>query len=78
MAVSREEPYGCEPEWINAIANNPGIFFVNDGGVVEECLNKKKCNEVEQADQFGIEIALETLDAESAPVYLNGGNLVVR
>ncbi|NHA13987.1 hypothetical protein [Thioalkalivibrio sp. XN279] len=73
-----EEPYGCEPEWINAIANNPFIFFVNDGGVVLECLNKKKCKEVEQADQFGIEIALESLDAESDPVYLNGGNLVVR
>jgi hypothetical protein len=68
----------CEPEWINAIPNNPFIFFVNDGGVIEECLNKKKCKEVEQPDQFGIEIAIEALDAESEPVYLNGGNLVVR
>jgi hypothetical protein len=72
------DPYGCEPEWINAIPNNPFIFFVNDGGVVLECLNKKKCKEVEQADQFGIEIALESIPAESNPVYLNGGNLVVR
>ena len=68
----------CEPEWINAIANNPFVFFVNDGGIVEECLNKKKCKEVEGPDQFGIRIELETLDAESEPVYLNGGNLVVR
>jgi hypothetical protein len=72
------DPNGCEPEWINAIPNNPFIFFVNDGGVVLECLNKKKCKEVEQADQFGIEIALESIPAESDPVYLNGGNLVVR
>ena len=72
------DEYGCEPEWINAIPYNPFIFFVNDGGVIEECLNKKKCKEVEQPDQFGIEIAPETLDAESAPLYLNGGNLVVR
>jgi hypothetical protein len=73
-----EEPYGCEPEWTNAIANNPFIFFVNDGGVVLECLNKKKCKEVEKPDQFGIQIDLESVPAESDPVYLNGGNLVVR
>jgi hypothetical protein len=72
------EPYGCEPEWINAIPNNPFIFFVNDGGMVEECLNKKKCKEVELTDQFGIEIAIENVSGESDPVYLNGGSLVVR
>ena len=73
-----ESEYGCEPEWINAIPNNPFIFFVNDGGIIEECLNKKKCKEVVQPDQFGIEIAIENVSGESAPVYLNGGNLVVR
>lgn len=71
------EEYGCEPEWINAIPNNAFIFFVNDGGIVEECL-KKKCREVELPDQFGIEIAIENISGETDPVDLSGGNLVVR
>ena len=72
------ELYGCEQEWINAIPNNAFIFFVNDGGIVEECLNKKKCREVELPDQFGIEIAIENVSGETDPVDLSGGNLIVR
>jgi len=68
----------CSQEWINGVADTPFAFFVNDGGTSRECLNKKKCKEVEKPDQFGIRIDLESLDAESDPVYLNGGNLVVK
>jgi len=72
------QEYGCEPEWINAIPSNAFVFFVNDGGIVEECLNKKKCKEVELPDQFGIAIAIENVSGETDPVDLSGGNLVVR
>jgi hypothetical protein len=68
----------CGQEWVNRSPNTPFLFYVNDGGTSRECLNKKKCKEVEKPDQFGIEIELETVPAESSPVYLNGGNLVVK
>ena len=68
----------CGQEWINGIANTPFVIFVNDGGTSRECLNKKKCKEVEKPDQFGIQIDYESIPAESDPLYLNGGNLVVR
>ena len=48
------------------------------GGTSPECVSKKKCEDVDKPDQFGIEIAFESIPAESKPVYLNGGNLVVR
>jgi hypothetical protein len=68
----------CGTEWINPSPNTPFVILVNDGGTSRECVSKKKCKEVEKPDQFGIEIALESIPAESAPVYLNGGNLVVK
>ena len=68
----------CGQEWVNPSANTPFLFFANDGGTSRECLNKNKCKEVEKPDQFGIRIELESVPAESEPVYLNGGNLVVK
>jgi hypothetical protein len=68
----------CGLEWINPSPNTPFVIFVNDGGTSRECVSKKKCKDVEKPDQFGIEIELESIPAESDPVYLNGGNLVVR
>lgn len=68
----------CGIEWINASPNTPFVFFVNDGGTERQCVGKKNCKEVEKPDQFGIEILLESIPAESGPVYLNGGNLVVK
>ena len=74
----------CGLEWINPSPNTPFIFFANDGGTSRECIGKKKCKEVEKPDQFGIQISLEALDAESESgatedlFYLNGGNLVVK
>jgi hypothetical protein len=65
-------------EWINPSPNTPFVIFVNDGGTSRECVGKKKCKEVEKPDQFGIQIELESVPAESDPVYLNGGNLVVK
>jgi hypothetical protein len=64
--------------WINPIPHTPFVIFVNDGGTSRECVSKKKCKDVEKPDQFGIQMELESVPAESYPVYLNGGNLVVR
>lgn len=69
----------CGLEWVNPTPNTPFVLFVNDGGTSRECVGKKRnCKDVEKPDQFGIQIELETLDAESDPLYLSGGNLIVR
>jgi hypothetical protein len=68
----------CGQEWVNPSPNTPFLFYAKDGGTSRECVSKKKCKDVEKPDQFGIRIELESVPAESDPVYLNGGNLVVK
>lgn len=68
-------------EWVNG---RPVMFTfrANDGGTGKVCTTNAKgkttCKDVAKPDAFGIEIDQETVDAESGPVLLMGGGLVVK
>jgi hypothetical protein len=73
------EPYEyCGMEWVNPEPVN-FLFVTHDGGSSKECKGKgNKCKDVLKPDEFGMSIDLVAIDAETDPIELHGGNLVVR
>ena len=73
------EPYEyCGTEWVNPMPVT-FLFIAHDGGSARECKGKgKNCKDVLKPDEFGMRLDLVAIDAESGPIALHGGNLVVR
>jgi hypothetical protein len=72
-------PYDyCGMEWVNPMPVT-FLFVAHDGGSSKECKGKgNKCKDVPKPDEFGMEIDITSIDAETGPIELHGGNLMVR